>query len=317
MLSCLALTLSQPVAASSDIVDILIIDVDAISAQKASDKLRSLLVRDKSIGSPSLAISVLAVNLAAPIGPQLVAMGKHVPGILYVTTPLLVPHIRKAFVNTPIVVTGVVDARQSDRQELLFLEDKLVTGYLFQQTPLAKRISHLARLCTGITKIGYITTREAKKTPKFDEFIEQERASLHKLGITVDVIFVDRLSEITALPDLVRSKRIGALDIVYTQFATDHFSALLTSVKQAAVPYVFSLPQAVNRGAAFSVYTAMDAKDAKIAKIIAGLVKGEPVHSFPVEIQTSQTLAVRYSEFSKIKSCDADRAIRLATVRLE
>ena len=126
-MSCLALTLSQPVAASSDIVDILIIDVDAISAQKSSDKLRSLLARDKSIGSPSLAISVLAVNLAAPIGPQLVAMGKHVPGILYVTTPLLVPHVRKAFVNTPIVVTGVVDARQSDRQELLFLEDKLVT----------------------------------------------------------------------------------------------------------------------------------------------------------------------------------------------
>lgn len=317
VLWCFALTISQAAATSSNVVEITIIDVDARSAQTSSVRLSALLARDKSIGSPSHTISVVAVSLVAPIGPQLDAMKNRAPKIFYLATPLLVPHVRKAFVNTPIVVTGVVDARQSDRQEPLFREDKMVTGYLFQQTPLAKRVSHLARLCTGITKIGYITTREAKKTPKFDEFIAQERVSLHKLGITLDVIFVDQLSEIGALPDLVRSKRIDALDIVYTQFATDNFSSLLTSVKQAALPYVFSLPQAVIRGAAFSVYTAMDAKDAKIAKIIAGLIKGEPVHSFPVEIQTSQTIAVRYSEFSKIKSCDADRAIRLATVRLE
>lgn len=317
ILWCLALAISQPAFALSQRIDVIVIGVNPASAKKAADDLRSLLARDSKASSAQIALSAVAVDLAAPIGPQLDRIKNHLPALIYVTTPLIVSDVRKVFTQIPIVVSGVINIRPSEPQSSSFLNDKLVTGYLYQQTPLAKRISHLARLCTGITKIGYVTTREAKKTAKFEEFIENERSSLLKLGITIDVIFLDRPTEIEALAELIRTRRIDALDIVYSQFVTAHFDALLRSVKKAAIPYVFSLPQAVNRGAAFSVYTSMDAKDAKIAKIIAGLINGEPVHRFPVEIQTSQALAVRYNEFSKIKTCDADRAIRLATIRLQ
>jgi ABC-type uncharacterized transport system substrate-binding protein len=303
--------------AVSTTTEIVIVGVDQVGTTKAAKSLFDGLARDKDVDTSRLAIYTTIVDLAVPAGPWLDVIKNHPTAIFYVVTPLLVPVVRRAALNAPIVVSGVIDMRNPSQESPPFSKDKLVTGYLFQQTPMAKRVSHLSRLCSGIVRLGYLTTREARKMPDFDRFIERERASLHKLGITLEVIHIDSVEEVKIMPALVKTFGLNAFDIVYTQFVADHFDEVLAGVQRAAVPYVFSLPQAVTRGAAFSVYTAMEAKDAKIAAIVAALIRGEPVHSFPIEIQTSQSLAVRYSEFSKIKSCDADRAIRLATIRIQ
>ena len=295
---------------------LIVIDVKTKGGSSKAITIAKILEINHGISAAELVSKDVLVNLDESILTQLDTIAYEKQAVIYVTTPLLAADVRKKFPLLPIIVSGVIDTRTPGWDAFLSRSDSNITGVLYQQTPMSKRVSHLARVCRDLRSIAYVTTRHALNIKEFNAFIENEKSALASLGLKLSVIVIDSVQDLRRAISEIQRTKIDALDIVMSTFVSDNLNVVLREVSALNLPYVFSQREAVTRGAAFAIYASVDQRHEKVSRIVAGLLKGNDISNYPVEVRIEVDLAIRYSSFKKFRQCDADRAFQIATVRL-
>jgi putative ABC transport system substrate-binding protein len=206
------------------------------------------------------------------------------------------PGIRPAKEATgtiPIVMASTLDAVQAGFVASLVRPGGNITGLTLLSTDLmGKRLELLKEALPTLSHVALLTSPVTQASPGLALLVYEAEGAAHALGMTLQILEVRDLEDVTGAFAAIARERPAALYVVETPILFVHQARIVALAAESRLPTVFGVRQVVDAGGLLSYGAHVPDLHRRAASYVDKILKGTKPADLPVEQPTKFELVI-------------------------